>query len=365
MRCWRFPTGPSTRQNSRRGCCCSLIRTSTPMIALSDAWVRAGALYALEWDYAELGSVLRGARAAAVVGAPRNAAPPQCPRRTSASTGAPPRNCGSSGMPHRSPASSTCMTRRIARSRRRRRAAGRGVLRRLRRHLSPLGATRSRRSTCRRCGMGLLTKLNLLTVGLIFLTAVDDLGLLRVAAVARAKRSSCARRAAIVAIMLADLAEYGVYTRNRAQLERMLDSLGRPGRHRLRQRRSTRRASRSPTRYPRRQRRRLTLPPMLRRACARQAATHSADSELTCATSATSSWSRRSATQRASRGAADPTPAAAPRRRARARRSDRLRAPRHDVRAPAATAFAQASARRAVGRSPLLIAARDRWRRCC
>jgi putative tryptophan/tyrosine transport system substrate-binding protein len=30
-------------------------RTQTPMIAFSDAWVRAGALYALEWDYAELG----------------------------------------------------------------------------------------------------------------------------------------------------------------------------------------------------------------------------------------------------------------------------------------------------------------------
>jgi putative ABC transport system substrate-binding protein len=30
-------------------------RTQTPMVALSDAWVRAGALYALEWDYAALG----------------------------------------------------------------------------------------------------------------------------------------------------------------------------------------------------------------------------------------------------------------------------------------------------------------------
>jgi putative tryptophan/tyrosine transport system substrate-binding protein len=30
-------------------------RTQTPMVAFADSWVRAGALYALEWDYAELG----------------------------------------------------------------------------------------------------------------------------------------------------------------------------------------------------------------------------------------------------------------------------------------------------------------------
>lgn len=30
-------------------------RTQTPMVAFSDAWVRAGALYALEWNFAELG----------------------------------------------------------------------------------------------------------------------------------------------------------------------------------------------------------------------------------------------------------------------------------------------------------------------
>jgi putative ABC transport system substrate-binding protein len=30
-------------------------RTQTPMVGLSDAWVRAGALYALEWDYGALG----------------------------------------------------------------------------------------------------------------------------------------------------------------------------------------------------------------------------------------------------------------------------------------------------------------------
>jgi putative ABC transport system substrate-binding protein len=38
-----------------RGLLLFTYRTQTPMVALSDAWVRAGALYALEWDYAALG----------------------------------------------------------------------------------------------------------------------------------------------------------------------------------------------------------------------------------------------------------------------------------------------------------------------
>ncbi len=48
---------------------------------------------------------------------------------------------------------------------------------RLRRRLAPLERTRSRRSTCPPVQMGLLTKLNLLTVGLIFLTAIATTGL--------------------------------------------------------------------------------------------------------------------------------------------------------------------------------------------
>ncbi len=54
-------------------------RTRTPMIAFSDAWVRAGALYSLEWDYAELGAYC-AALALHQMATARNAAPPAMPR---------------------------------------------------------------------------------------------------------------------------------------------------------------------------------------------------------------------------------------------------------------------------------------------
>lgn len=54
-------------------------RTRTPMIAFSDAWVRAGALYSLEWDYAELGAYC-AALALHQLSTARNAAPPAMPR---------------------------------------------------------------------------------------------------------------------------------------------------------------------------------------------------------------------------------------------------------------------------------------------
>ncbi len=54
-------------------------RTHTPMIALSDAWVRAGALYSLEWDYAELGNYCAGL-AAHLTSTARNASPPSPPK---------------------------------------------------------------------------------------------------------------------------------------------------------------------------------------------------------------------------------------------------------------------------------------------
>lgn len=63
-------------------------RTRTPMIAFSDAWVRAGALYALEWDYAELGAYC-AALALHQMSTARNAAPPVMPRpHVSVNTGA-------------------------------------------------------------------------------------------------------------------------------------------------------------------------------------------------------------------------------------------------------------------------------------
>lgn len=54
-------------------------RTRTPMIAFSDAWVRAGALYSLEWDYAELGAYC-AALALHQMSTARNASPPAMPR---------------------------------------------------------------------------------------------------------------------------------------------------------------------------------------------------------------------------------------------------------------------------------------------
>jgi putative ABC transport system substrate-binding protein len=53
-------------------------RNSIPLVGLSSSWVKAGALYALEWDYADLGAqagemalgILRGARPSAIPTAP-------------------------------------------------------------------------------------------------------------------------------------------------------------------------------------------------------------------------------------------------------------------------------------------------------
>jgi len=53
-------------------------RTDTPMIALSDGWVRAGALYSLEWDYAELGNYC-AELAAHLMPAAGSTAPPLMP----------------------------------------------------------------------------------------------------------------------------------------------------------------------------------------------------------------------------------------------------------------------------------------------
>ncbi|MEO8848577.1 MAG: ABC transporter substrate binding protein [Casimicrobiaceae bacterium] len=53
-------------------------RTDTPMIALSDTWVRAGALYALEWNYSELGTYC-AELALHLASTTRNAIPPTLP----------------------------------------------------------------------------------------------------------------------------------------------------------------------------------------------------------------------------------------------------------------------------------------------
>ncbi|MEO6928415.1 MAG: ABC transporter substrate binding protein [Casimicrobiaceae bacterium] len=53
-------------------------RTNTPLIALSDAWVRAGALYAIEWNYSELGTYC-AELALHLASTAKNARPPTLP----------------------------------------------------------------------------------------------------------------------------------------------------------------------------------------------------------------------------------------------------------------------------------------------
>lgn len=60
-----------------RGLLLFTFRTRTPLIAFSDAWVRTGALYGLEWDYAELGAYCAAlAMRLVAAGKPPTAAPP-------------------------------------------------------------------------------------------------------------------------------------------------------------------------------------------------------------------------------------------------------------------------------------------------
>ncbi|MEP7061278.1 MAG: ABC transporter substrate binding protein [Betaproteobacteria bacterium] len=55
-----------------------MYRSNTPIIATTDAWVRAGALYALEWDYVKLGGYC-AELAAQLVAPARNATSPSMP----------------------------------------------------------------------------------------------------------------------------------------------------------------------------------------------------------------------------------------------------------------------------------------------
>ena len=73
-------------------------------------------------------------------------------------------------------------------------------------------------------GVGLLTKLNLLAVGLIVLTAVGVSALL-VARQVDSERARLKTQGLTVVSMLAELSEYAVYTADRGALERLLQSL--------------------------------------------------------------------------------------------------------------------------------------------
>jgi diguanylate cyclase (GGDEF)-like protein len=104
----------------------------------------------------------------------------------------------------------------------------RGVLRRFRRHLAPLASETISPINLPAVRLGLFTKLQLLTVGLIFLTAATISGY-HVWQQSREEAQQLRTQGSIVAIMLADLAEYDVYTRNQEQLTSLLDSLGDQG----------------------------------------------------------------------------------------------------------------------------------------
>jgi putative ABC transport system substrate-binding protein len=55
-------------------------RHKIPLIGLTEAWVKAGALYALEWDYQELGSYCGALAARALAGPKAPVPPPPRPR---------------------------------------------------------------------------------------------------------------------------------------------------------------------------------------------------------------------------------------------------------------------------------------------
>jgi diguanylate cyclase (GGDEF)-like protein len=103
-------------------------------------------------------------------------------------------------------------------------AQKRGRLRRLRKHLSPLGAETMSPINLPAVRLGLFTKLQLLTVGLVFATAATIAGY-HVWQDLHDEARELRLQGRVVASMLADLAEYDVYTRNREQLAALLASL--------------------------------------------------------------------------------------------------------------------------------------------
>jgi len=91
-------------------------------------------------------------------------------------------------------------------------------------HLSPLASDSVSSLNLPRVRMGLLTKLNLLTVGLIFLTAISTAGYY-LWQQWRDENLELHRRGSAALAMLAELAEYGLYTNNHAHVDAILDSL--------------------------------------------------------------------------------------------------------------------------------------------
>jgi len=100
-----------------------------------------------------------------------------------------------------------------------------GIRRALRKHLSPLGGDTASMLDLPPVKMGLLTKLNLLTIGLIFLTAVATT-LFYAQQRWRADEQQLRRQGAALVGVMTELAEYALYTSDRASLEQLLDGIG-------------------------------------------------------------------------------------------------------------------------------------------
>jgi diguanylate cyclase (GGDEF)-like protein len=101
---------------------------------------------------------------------------------------------------------------------------GHSAMRRLRRHLSPLASETISPINLPPVRMGLLTKLQMLTVGLIFMTAIA-ITAFYFWQQTQDEDAQIRTQGSTVAMMLADLAEYAIYTNDRAQIDQILDSL--------------------------------------------------------------------------------------------------------------------------------------------
>jgi sensor histidine kinase regulating citrate/malate metabolism len=89
---------------------------------------------------------------------------------------------------------------------------------------SPLAADSSAALSLPRVRMGLLTKLNLLTIGLLFVTTIATTGFY-LWQQWRDENTELHRRGTATLAMLAELAEFGLATGNRAHVDAILDTL--------------------------------------------------------------------------------------------------------------------------------------------
>jgi diguanylate cyclase (GGDEF)-like protein len=92
------------------------------------------------------------------------------------------------------------------------------------RNLMPLAMDSTSSLNLPRVRMGLLAKLNLLTIALIFVTAIATTGFY-LWQQWRDENGELYRRGSATLAMLSELAEYGLYTNNRNHVDAMLDSL--------------------------------------------------------------------------------------------------------------------------------------------